>query len=236
MAVSSHSEFVHYRSELARRFRRQGTRRTVIPATHHRTVGRTQEGVSVEEYGAGEIVLFPGSGSKLYRLHRGLIRLHTVDDDGFGVTLRYVKPGGYFGEEAFTELDRRYFAEAVTDSSAELLDPNSLDRGELLSVTRFLASSIERMNRSLLRLAGKPLRARVAAELLELSDTDLADRSPDGAAVIHLTHDDLAAAVGSVRETVTKVIGELVRSGAVQAGYAKIKVSDAELLNEIAGN
>ena len=172
----------------------------------------------------------------LYRLHHGLVRLHTVDDDGFGVTLRYVKPGDYFGEEAFTGHDRRYFAEAITDSGAEAFDPNSLDRSELLSVTQFLASSIGRMNRSLLRLAGKPLRARVAAELLELSDTDLAERGPDGSAVIHLTHDDLAAAVGSVRETVTKVIGELVRSGAVQAGYAKIKVRNAELLNEIAGN
>ncbi len=208
----------------------------MIPVTHNGTISPPRGGVSVEEYGAGEIVLFPGTGSMLYRLHHGLIRLHTVDDDGFGVTLRYVKPGGYFGEEAFTGQDRRYFAEAITDSGAEALDPDSLDRSDLLAVTQFLAVSIERMNRSLLRLAGKPLRARVAAELLELSDTELADRSPDGSAVIHLTHDDLAAAVGSVRETVTKVIGELVRSGAVQAGYAKIKVRNTDLLSEIAGN
>src|SRR5690606_40742167 len=89
---------------------------------------------------------------------------------------------------------------------------------------------------SLLRLAGKPLRARVAAELLELSDSALAGRTADGEPVIHLTHDDLAAAVGSVRETVTKVIGELARSGALRAGYAKIVVRNRKLLSEIAGS
>lgn len=185
---------------------------------------------------AGKIILYPGSVSSLYRLEAGLVRLHTVDTDGFGVTLRYVKPGGYFGEEALSGEERTYFAEAVSDSVTRQVDVSELSEQELLEVARYLSLSLGAMNRAVLRLAARPLKARVAAELLELTDSAIATRSSVGEPVIHLTHDDLAAAVGSVRETVTKVIGELVRSGALEAGYAKITVRDSELLSEIAGS
>ena len=119
----------------------------------------------------GEVLLFPGRADHLYRLKSGLIRLYTVDDDGTGVTLRYVKHGGFFGEESLTGEQRRYFAEAVTPSAVEVIDPSALDEAELRQLATFLASALDSMGRALHRLAGKPLRARVAAELLELLQT-----------------------------------------------------------------
>lgn len=187
-------------------------------------------------YGAGEIVLFPGKADHLYRVRAGLVRLHTVDDDGVGVTLRYVKPGGYFGEERLIDRPRRYFAEAVTRSDIEELDAEQLDPDQQRDLARRLAAVIDGMNRAMHRLAGKPLRARIAAELLELSDSELAMRLADGTPVVRVTHDDLAAAVGSVRETVTKVVGELARTGAIRAGYGKITVQDAAKLRAEAGD
>ncbi len=187
------------------------------------------------QFGAKDVVLYPGAAGDLYQVSAGLVRVHTVDDDGFGATLRYIKPGGYFGEEALTGRQRRYFADAVTDSIVLAFDPRQLGAAELRALAVDLASAMDSMNRSLLRLAGKPLKARVAAELLELSDSALATRSAEGVATIRMTHDELAAAVGSVRETVTKVIGELVRAGALKAGYAKLTIRDARLLAQIAG-
>lgn len=186
-------------------------------------------------YGAGEIVLFPGRADHLYRVRAGLVRLHTVDDDGTGVTLRYVKPGGYFGEERLIDRPRRYFAEAVTNSDIEELDAEDLDAEQQRDLAKRLAGIIDGMNRAMHRLAGKPLRARIAAELLELSDSELATRLPEGTPVVRVTHDDLAAAVGSVRETVTKVVGELARAGAIRAGYGKITILDAVKLRAEAG-
>lgn len=184
---------------------------------------------------SGEVLLFPGRPEHLYRLASGLVRLYTVDDDGTGVTLRYVKQNGYFGEESLTGDARRYFAEAVTPSVVEIVDPKELGEPELRRLAAVLASALDGMGRALHRLAGKPLRARVAAELLELSDSDLSGRSPDGAPMVYITHDELATAVGSVRETVTKVVGELVRLGAIRAGYGKITVRDERVLREVAG-
>lgn len=184
---------------------------------------------------AREAVLFPGKADHLYRVTSGLIRLFTVDDAGTGVTLRYVKPGGYFGEEVLADKPRRYFAEAVTDARLDVVEAEELDAAEQRALAEHLADALDRMGRALHRLAGKPLRARVAAEILELSDSDLAEHTAEGATVIRVTHDDLATAVGSVRETVTKVVGELVRLGGIRAGYGKVTVRDARVLREVAG-
>lgn len=186
-------------------------------------------------YRAGEVVLFPGKAEDIYRVRSGLIRIHTVDDEGNGLTLRYVKPGGYFGEEALCGLARRYFAEAVTSSTVEVMSPATLGPEENLDLTVHLVEAMERLYRSLYRLSGKRLKSRIAAELLDLQDSALASRGSANEAIVHITHDDLAAAVGSVRETVTKVVGELSREGAIDAGYGKISLVDTGLLEEIAG-
>ncbi len=188
----------------------------------------------VLDYSAGEIILFPGEPDNIYRVRSGLVRIHTVDDEGNGLTLRYVKPGGYFGEEAVCGLGRRYFAEAVTPTEVEVLSPAILGPEENLDLTAHLVSAIERLYQSLYRLSGKRLRSRIAAELLDLQDSALATVNERGKPVVHITHDDLAAAVGSVRETVTKVVGELGRMGAIDAGYGKIALVDVPLLERVA--
>lgn len=207
----------------------------------------TQGGVGAprRDYNPGETVLSPGPSTHLYRLESGLIRLHAIDtDEGKAdakgevprsLTLRYVKPGAYFGEEVLVAGERWYFADAVTRSSVSILDPADLDSDVRLALTDSLARSLDSVGRALRRLARKPLRARVAAEVLELADSDLATRGTDGATVVALTHDELAAAVGSVRETITKVVGDLVRLGAVRAGYGKLIVRDERVLREVAG-
>lgn len=183
-----------------------------------------------------EIILFPGPADHLFRVRRGLVRVHTMDDEGNGLTLRYIKPGGYFGEESLTGEPRGYFAEAVTDTEVEVLDAHGMRREEERALTRHMVSALESMYRGLDRLANKRLRARVAAELLELGDSAIASRDENGFPLVHITHDDLAAAVGSVRETVTKVVGELARLGAVEAGYGKVSLRDVERLRAIAGD
>ena len=182
----------------------------------------------------GAVILYPGKPENLYRVRSGLVRVHTMDDDGNGLTLRYVKPGEYFGEESLAGLERSYFAEAVTDSSVDVINPALLGPQETLDVTVHLVKSLNRGYQTLYRLAGKRLKSRIASELLELAETALATTKPDGRKMVYATHDELAAAVGSVRETVTKVVGELAREGVIDAGYGKITLRDPRALKAIA--
>jgi CRP-like cAMP-binding protein len=185
-------------------------------------------------YRPGVVILYPGKSDQLYRVKTGLVRIHTVDDEGNGLTLRYVKPGEFFGEEALAGIPREYFAEAVTDSNVDVINPTTLGAEDTLEVNIHLVKALQRSYLTLYRLTGKRLKSRIAFELLELSQTALATRKPDGKLMVYATHDELAAAVGSVRETVTKVVGELSREGVIDAGYGKITLRDPQTLQAIA--
>lgn len=194
-----------------------------------------REYTDIHQFGPGEVILFPGAPEHLYRVRKGLIRLHTVDDEGNGLTLRYVKPGGFFGEEAIAGLTRKYFAEAVAATEVEVISPAVMEGEDNLELATDLVKAVAGLYRSLHRLSGKRLRSRIAAELLDLRGSALASTNESGQPMVHITHDDLAAAVGSVRETVTKVVGELARLGAIEAGYGKIALVDQDLLSKVAG-
>ena len=185
-------------------------------------------------YRPGVVILYPGKADMLYRVSSGLVRIHTMDDDGNGLTLRYVKPGEYFGEEALAGLSRQYFAEAVTDSTVDVINPALMSTEDNLEVTTHLVKTLERAYSSIYRLVGKRLRARIAAELLELKDTALATRQESGELLIYATHDELAAAVGSDSETVTTAVGRLYSDGVISAGYGKITLKDEKALRQIA--
>ena len=187
-----------------------------------------------ERYDAGALLFAPGPAEDVLYLVSGLVRLHALDEDGGGLTLRYVKPGGWFGEEAMARRPRSLFAEAVTEVEVLHVPLPALSARDRAAVAEHLADALDGVYRALARLARRPLRARVAAELLDLSDSALATRDGDRIAV-RITHDALADSVGSVRETVTKVIGELSRAGAVDAGYGRVVVRDADRLRELAG-
>lgn len=186
------------------------------------------------EVAARETVLYPGPADLLYRVRRGLVRLYSLDEAGTGMTLRYVKPGGFFGEEALLDRRRRYFAEAATPSLLERIAPSEVGGDAARALTRHLAAVVGDLYGAVQRSAGRPLRVRIAAELLELSDSALAERDERGVATVRITHDEIATSVGSVRETVTKTVGELVRSGAIEAGYGRLRLIDPSTLRAIA--
>ncbi|WP_038055781.1 helix-turn-helix domain-containing protein [Thermus amyloliquefaciens] len=183
----------------------------------------------------GEVILYPGvpgPRDRVYRVLQGLVRLEAVDEEGNALTLRLVRPGGYFGEEAWAGTERGYFAEAVTEVVAEPL-PKEPHPEEVFQVLLSLAQALSESYRRIERLATQRLKNRMAAAILELAETPLAHEEPEGL-VLRATHDELAAAVGSVRETVTKVIGELTREGYIRSGYGKIVLKDLQGLRELA--
>jgi CRP-like cAMP-binding protein len=186
---------------------------------------------------AGEIILYPGRPGprdRIYRVESGLVRIQSVDDDGNALTLRFVRPGEYFGEEALSGGERRYHAEAAADTRIAQIHPERLDPQETLNLAVRLALALGRTYDSIQRLVSQRLKNRIAAALLEFMDTPLAVRDAKGRIMIHVTHDEIASAVGSVRETVTKVVGELAREGVIKSGYGRVMLLDTQALESLA--
>jgi len=177
----------------------------------------------------GEIILYPGEpslkGSKdyqLYRVREGLVRLQSVDDEGNALTLRFVRPGEFFGEEIISGGERTYFAEAVTRAKIDTLAPDQLSAQEVGQLVQGLVVALTQTYQTIQRISGQRLKNRIAATLLDLSRTPVAYTEKNGRVGVKATHDEIASAVGSVRETVTKVIGELTREGYIRSGYGKL--------------
>lgn len=186
---------------------------------------------------AGEIILYPGnpdSHDRIYRVESGLVRIQSVDDDGNALTLRFVHPGEFFGEECLSGGERRYHAEAATDTRIAQIHPAKLDPGETLNLAIQLTNALGQTYDSIQRLAAQRLKNRIAAFLLEFSETALASRDARGRVVLRVTHDEIASAVGSVRETVTKVVGELSRKGVIKSGYGRVMLLDFAALEKLA--
>lgn len=191
------------------------------------------DGAIRERHPAGATLFAPGPAEDLYRVQEGLVRLHVMDDEGEGFTLRYAKPGDWFGEEVLADLPRTVFAEAVTEVVVERVHRDRLGRAARAEIAEALASALYGLSRGMQRMAQRNLVARVAAELLELRDSALAVEEDDRT-VVRITHDALAMSIGSVRETVTKAIGELARAGAVHAGYRRVALVDEARLADVA--
>jgi len=184
----------------------------------------------------GEIILYPGEPSpkdQLYRVREGLVRLQSVDDEGNALTLRFVRPGEYFGEEVISGGERSYFAEAVTVTKVDALAPGQLSAQEMTDLVQGLVRALNQTYQTIQRISGQRLKNRIAATLLDLSRTPVAYIEKNGRIGVRATHDEIASAVGSVRETVTKVIGELTREGYIRSGYGKLVLENPSGLERL---
>jgi CRP/FNR family transcriptional regulator, global nitrogen regulator len=184
----------------------------------------------------GEIILYPGVPAPkdpLYRVRSGLVRLQSVDDEGNALTLRFVRPGEFFGEEAIAGGERTYFAEAVTLSKVDTLSPKQLSPSDMSELVEGLVGSLNQTYLTIQRISSQRLKNRIAATLIDLSQTPVAFTEKNGLTGVKATHDEIASAVGSVRETVTKVIGELTREGYIRSGYGKLVLENPSGLEQL---
>ncbi len=175
----------------------------------------------------------PGPADNLYQLKRGLVRIYAAHADRHTVTLRYVKPGQYFGLETLSGQPRVVGAEALVASEFDTFQLENLSASDRMRVLEQSAEEFAEQLRNARRFATLTLREAVAAEIMSLLDTPFAglDR---GKPTVWLTHEQLAELVGSVRETVTKLIGEMIDEDLLESRYKRLRVLDAEGLANVA--
>jgi CRP-like cAMP-binding protein len=159
----------------------------------------------------------------------GLIALQHLSSDGNAMTVEVISHEGMAG--LWLHLDAMpspYVGTALSDLVAWRLPQNALGAvagagplGELL--TRYAQVQLE--ERATLMHCGRshPLVARVARFL-----ADAAMRAQTQA--LHLTHEDVAQAVGAHRPAVTEALQQLTKEGAVRVGRALVTVTDAGAL------
>lgn len=170
-------------------------------------------------------------------LAEGRVKLGSFTEEGKQTILAFIEPGEIFGELSLMgSSEREEYAESV-EKSTIILIPNEAMQQLLaenpsvsLGVTKLFGLRRQRVERRLKYLLFRSNRERLVHLLIELAE-QYGKPVPEGVELrIKLSHQDLASIIGSTRETVTVVLGELQSEGRLKLGRRKITLIDvAEL-------
>lgn len=159
-------------------------------------------------------------GNAVFLLTSGRIRLYHVTSDGKETVLTFIEPGEIFGElTLFGQTQREEFAEAMEKSTvvmipgAEVQQLMETQPALTIQLTRLMGLRRQRIERRLKSLLFRSNRERLVFLLLELAEK-YGKSTPAGVTIgIRLSHQELASMIGSTRETITVLLGELQLEG-----------------------
>lgn len=201
-----------------------------------------EQSARVRKFAKGQPVYLPSDASNcVFLLAAGRVKLTSITPDGKQAILAFIEPGEIFGEMALlAQAEREEYAEAMSASTIVLLEKQALENvinqspHLALGVTKLIGLRRQRIERRLRSLLFRSNRDRLIQFLLELADR-YGEATPAGLHLaIPLSHQDIASVIGTTRETVTHLLGELQLARMLKVARQKIVVTDpAKLAAEL---
>jgi CRP/FNR family transcriptional regulator len=196
-------------------------------------VGRLRAEGERADYPAGTTVYRAGSDPRTALVVHGLIRVYLASAEGRQVTIRYARPGDVLGIAVLVGGPASVGVQAV--------EPSGLFRISLRTLTaaarrdpRVSWAIAQELNRRLYDTleqtavsAFGSVHQRVAAHLLDLAS---AQQHPADRLVAHISQQELADAVGSVREVVARALRDFRIAGMVATTADSVVILDPSRL------
>ncbi len=198
----------------------------------------------MKTYAAGAILYSPHNPTEtLFILKRGRVRIFRISGDGRALTTAIITPGTIFGEMVL-------LGQSMHDNYAEALDEAVVCVMSRACVQKFLLSDA-RISARITEILGKRLREmeqrlsdtvfksvpqRIASTLVTLAGQQRHYGLPSRAPVVALTHEQIAALVGTSRETATKILGDFAEQGLIRLGRGRVTLLDADGIRDQAGD
>ncbi len=175
-----------------------------------------------------------------YIVREGTFRVTREHPDGRAITLATLGPGDIVGELAMLDGEVRSASVETLGGEGELLALPAKDVRALLkrhpditvkmvaALTRRLRAANERISRQ----SFQTVPSRVAGVLSQMVDEEAGDG--DREITIRMNQADLAQLAGTSRESVSRFLADLERSGVVRAGRGQVTILEpAKLGNYI---
>ena len=186
----------------------------LLPAAQ---LSRLESRARVRSFPKNASVYLPSDESQaVFVLLSGRVRLCSYTPDGKQAIHAFIEPGEMFGELALMQPEGyEDHAEAMLPSTVALIPKQEIEAllsenaAFSLGVTKFISWRRRRIERRLRSLLFRSNRDRLVHLLLDL--VDQYGRPAEGGTLIdiRLSHQELANIIGSTRESVTVVLGEL---------------------------
>jgi CRP/FNR family transcriptional regulator len=195
---------------------------------------RLLSGAVIESVAAGTTTYRAGGEPRPSLIVTGLFRSYFAGPDGRQVTVRYARQGDTLGVvaahggpaplhvQALTEATRLRFE---TDTLRELASSDAQVAYALLGE---ITNTVYALWHEIAATAFASVPQRVARHLLEIAARE--QEAEGGPLVAHVSQQELADLVGSVREVVARALRELRDEGIVQVNRGGIIVIDPALL------
>jgi CRP-like cAMP-binding protein len=193
---------------------------------------------SMRKLKRGESVYLPNDSSEgILLVASGRIKICHSTPQGKQSIIGFVDPGEIFGELALLDNSpRENLAQAAEKTVLVMIPRTDLLAivqkypAIVLGVTKLIGLRRQRVERRLRNLLFRSNRDRVIHLLLELAEK-YGQRTNDGIELkIRLSHQEMASIIGSTRETVTVVLGQLQSENLLSIARRKIFLLSLEKL------
>ena len=186
----------------------------------------------------GKVFYTPGeTGEVLFVLKEGHVNLFRINPDGKKLVVTGVGPGTVFGEMSLVGQGMHdTFAEAAEECTLCVMSRSDVEHllvskpQVALRFLELLANRLSDVESRLETVAFKSVPARLAMEILRLA-AGTQDGRVDG-----VSHQDLADAVGSYRETVTRILNDFKHDDLIELDRLCIAIKDEEGLRDLAAS
>ena len=210
-------------------------RRSFLGGLPREVVDELVAGGHRSEYPAGSTIYREGSAPRAELVVRGLLRVYLTSPEGRQVTVRYAREADVLGIAVIVGGPVNVAVQTLADSSLFSIDARRLTAAARRD-GRVAWAMAEELNRRLYETLQQTaintfgsVKQRVAAHLLDLAS---AQQRPKDRLVAQVSQQELADAVGSVREVVARALRELRLAGLVATGPDSVLIVDPALLHE----
>ncbi|HEX5115717.1 MAG TPA: Crp/Fnr family transcriptional regulator [Pseudonocardiaceae bacterium] len=202
-------------------------------------VGRLLAAGDRTEYPAGSTIYREGSAPRTVLVVRGLLRVYMSSPEGRQVTVRYARARDVLGIAVLIGGPADVGAQTLAESTLFRIDAATLTAAAHAD-SRVAWAIAQELNRRLyanlqqtaINTFGS-VRQRIAAHLLDLASDQ---QRPQGPLVARVSQQDLADAVGSVREVVARVLRDLRLARLVATSPDRIQILDPTGLHDQSWN
>jgi CRP/FNR family transcriptional regulator, cyclic AMP receptor protein len=198
-------------------------------------VRRIDARAKARDFKRGTLIYVPSDvGDCVLVLASGRVKIFHNTQDGKQALLAIIDPGELFGELALVDQGQREeYAEAMERSTVVLIPADEIQRlmeeypRMSQGLSRLLSVRVQRDRKRLKALLFRSNRERVIHLLFDLAEKYGKYQREGGISIgIRLSHQELASMIGSTRETVTLVLGELQTEGAISISRKEIVMHD----------
>ncbi|HCL84250.1 MAG TPA: Crp/Fnr family transcriptional regulator [Chitinophagaceae bacterium] len=199
---------------------------------------------SEQVYKKGEIIFreraYPAG---IYYIMNGKVKKYKVDAEGREQIIYVANTGELLGYHAILSQDNYPDSAAVLEESTITFIPrqdflNAISQSAELNrrLLKTLSHEFAVLANSLTMFAQKPVRERLAVQLVVLREKYKINFEAGMPVEINMGRDDLASLVGTAREHVVRILSEFKEEGIVKTRGRKIIVLDVKKMIQIANH